>query len=163
MLAIKPDDLSCHCLYPETALENPTDRSGIEPSNFVQSLHCLLRTIDDDPGDTVFDNLAHASLVPGYDRYPACHRLDHHETERFGPIDRKDQGDCAREEGLLLCIGQAADVPDAIIQPGPHDRVEVGRIPRIYRTRQLQWQSSRLREFYRPIRPLLVGHATDEG
>ena len=40
----------------------------------------------------MLDELGRSSNRSGDDRRSTCHGLDHHETERFWPVDRKDHG-----------------------------------------------------------------------
>jgi hypothetical protein len=43
---------------------------------------------------------------------PAGHGLDHHQAERLGPIDGRQQGDGTAEEGRFLLIADLADILD---------------------------------------------------
>ncbi len=48
--------------------------------------------------------------LPGDDRRAAGHRFDHHQAERFGPVDGKQQRRGVAEEVRLLGIADLADV-----------------------------------------------------
>ena len=52
--------------------------------------------LDDEAGHAFVDDLRHRAAVEGDDRRAARHRLDHHQTERLGPIDRHQQRDARR-------------------------------------------------------------------
>jgi len=53
--------------------------------------HFVLR-VADKTSDAVVDDLGNASLAKGNHRCAARHRFHHHQTERLGPADRKQQG-----------------------------------------------------------------------
>ena len=47
--------------------------------------------VDDAPGHAFVDHLGHRAAAPRDHRRAAGHRLDHHEAERLGPVDREQQ------------------------------------------------------------------------
>src|SRR5437899_7774839 len=55
------------------------------------------------------------------------HRLDHHQAERFGPVDRKQQSSGASKKSLLGAIVDFPDEPDLLsIDLGLNALFEVG-------------------------------------
>ncbi len=71
------------------------------------------------------DHFRDGSATPANDRRPAGERLDHHETEWFRPIDRKDQRGRVPEERVPVSIG---DFPHELDEPG--GLPQQGRDPR---------------------------------
>ena len=64
------------------------------------------------PGYAVVDDLRHGAGLEGNDGGAAGHGLDHDETERFWPIDRKKEGSRARQKLPFCFIIDLADELD---------------------------------------------------
>ena len=68
--------------------------------------------LDDKSGDAVIDDFGHRAAVVGNNRRSASHRLDHHEPERFRPVDRDQKSDRTAEKFRLLAVADLADELD---------------------------------------------------
>ena len=85
---------------------NPSSRelnSSLETTTrTLDSMLEIVDSVDDETGLPMLDHLGHGASAPRDDRRAARHRFDLDETERFGPIDGKQQRHGPGEEGLLF-------------------------------------------------------------
>ena len=68
--------------------------------------------LDDEAGEAVVDDLRDRAAVVGNHRCTAGHGLDHDEAERLGPVDRKQQPDCAAQKIRFFVVADLADIFD---------------------------------------------------
>src|SRR2546422_851513 len=77
--------------------------------------------LTDEARVAVRDHLGHRAAATGDDRGPARERLDQHETERLGPVDREDQRQRLAEERLLRAVVHLAEeLDEGMVEEGPH-------------------------------------------
>src|SRR5262249_18382250 len=69
----------------------------------------FLDFLDDESGDTVLHNFRHGAVRPRDHRSAAGHRLDHHQAERFWPVNREKQRVCGAQKFFLLLPPYLAD------------------------------------------------------
>src|SRR5690349_16076126 len=80
--------LSRHPDGREALLEPGADCPAVETWQLAHGSDGIFLAIDDEAGDAVLDDFRHgAGAVRNHGR-PARHCLDHHQTERLGPVDR---------------------------------------------------------------------------
>src|SRR5262245_57675884 len=96
----------------ETLFEAGAHLTPVELAQAGDGLDCLCLPVDDETGHTVIDDLGYRTGPEGDDRRAASHRLDHHEAERLGPVDWKQQGRGAGEKSSLGFVGDFADQPN---------------------------------------------------
>jgi hypothetical protein len=89
---VKPEVVARDSFDRKSRLEATPDRSAIERPRPIDRRHCLLDAIDNEAGETWLDELRHGTTPERYARGAVRHRLYHHQTERLGPIDRKQYG-----------------------------------------------------------------------
>src|SRR5690606_12387706 len=93
----------------EAALERGADASAVVAGDFAHGRGRRRQVVDDAAGDAVVHHLGHRAAVPGDHRRAAGHRLDHHQAERFRPVDREQQRHRVAEEARLLRVADLAD------------------------------------------------------
>ena len=82
-------------------------RTHPPPVEFVKppdGLNGFRFPINDKAGHAVIDHFRYRAGPERDNRRAARHRFDHHQTERLGPVDRKQQSRGTREEFLLGCV-----------------------------------------------------------
>jgi len=94
--------LARHALGVESFFEyTPTGKT----INFLYTFHGAYGGIDvvhDESGHAVVDNLGHRAEPPRNHRRPAGHCFDHHEPERFLPVNREQESERPSKE-IVLC------------------------------------------------------------
>ena len=89
--------------------------------------HCLIHRINDGARDALVDDFRNGTLAESKDGCAARHRLDHHQAERLGPIDREQERVRLAQEFGLAALIDLADELDPRIAQQRYDRfVEVG-------------------------------------
>src|SRR5581483_2736568 len=111
----------------------------------------------DETGHAHVDDLAHRSAIPCDHRRAGGHRLDHHQPERLGPVDGKQQGPRAAEQ---VALGAVVDLTDELDVLGAREQrldlaMEVCSIGRIDLCRDAQRQTRARGDAQRPIDALL--------
>src|SRR4029453_18692430 len=102
--------------------------------------HCLCLGFHNEAGHSVVDHFWDRSARPRNDGRAARHGLDHHQTERLRPIDRKQQRSRVAEKSLLLSVIYLADeLYIVLIEQGFDGLVEVA----IFRPRHLGGDAQR--------------------
>ena len=90
-------------------LEAPAHRAPIEPHCRGKQADRLVERLDHTSRDALVDDFRNRAATKPEHRRAARHRFDHHEPERFGPIDRKQQSQRVAEEFDLVAIVDLAD------------------------------------------------------
>src|ERR1700712_630092 len=101
-LAIACLIFSCHPAGRESLLEPGADYPSVETRKVADSFHGIFLAIDDEARHAVLDHFRNGAGAVSDHRRPARHRLDHHQTERLGPVDRKQQ--CGGSGGGWLLL-----------------------------------------------------------
>src|SRR5262245_37903245 len=94
----------------EALFEAPSYLAPIELPDSADGIHGRNLVLHDIPGDVVLNDLGHRSTIERDYRGAASHRLDHHESERFGPIDCDQQRHRTAQEFGLFLVTDLADV-----------------------------------------------------
>src|SRR5882757_1898723 len=111
--AIDRDVVASHAAGGETLLEARADLLAREPPELVvDGFGCGNLAVDDETGQAMLDDLRYRATAISNHRRAARHRLDHHQAERLGPVDRNQQGDRAAEELRLIGVADLADIFD---------------------------------------------------
>src|SRR5205823_1828387 len=142
----------------EAGLEQAADASSIEGLEVLRRRHGLGHTRYDEPRDAVLDDFGHRTTVEGDNRRAAGHRLDHHEAERLGPVDREEQPDGTPEEITLLLLADFANELDDIsifAQHRPDLGLVIGEIGIVYLGRYLEGHAAPRGDFDGQVRSLL--------
>ena len=69
----------------------------------------LFETFNDKAGRFMIDDFVHRAASKRHDRGAARERLDHHEAERFRPVDRKKKGLRMAEKLVLAVLSDLSD------------------------------------------------------
>ena len=77
----------------------------------MASIACV-EIVADETRDAVVEDLGNRAAANGHDRRATGERLDHHQAERLGPVDREQQRPGATEKRALLRLGDLAAVLD---------------------------------------------------
>src|SRR6185312_7740292 len=105
----------------------------------------------------------HRAAAPGDDRRPLTHRLDHHEAERFGPVDGEQKRRGVAEKLSLFMVANLTDELDQrMIELRANHVLEIFLVGRIDLRGDLQWEPDLFRNFDRPIWALLGRDAAEE-
>jgi len=84
----------------------------------------------------VVKDFGHRASPKGDHGYPGSHGLDHYKTERFRPVDRKQQCQGSADKGVLVFFADlAVEVNPRMLQQqldpglviGPIDAIDLGR------------------------------------
>src|SRR5512140_2576339 len=129
-LAIDAQVVRRHHPGRETALESAPDLRAIEHPDPGDRRDRLVFGADDEAGDPMLDHLSHRAAVPCDDGRPTRHRLDHHQSEGLGPVDREEQRTRASEKLALRPIVDLSYELDmrGLRQKRLHLRVKIHRI-----------------------------------
>ena len=87
---------------PEPILEHRPAPPAIQVGRPADRVGGGVDRVHHEPGHPVVDHLGDRTGRPGDDRGAAGHRLDHHQPERLGPVDREQHGPRPAEERPLL-------------------------------------------------------------
>jgi len=101
--------LTRHSFSCEPLFEPRPDLASVYLIELVHRLNSFVFRFDDETRDTVLHHLGHRACPTGDNGRPAGHRFDHHETEWFGPVDRKEQRGGFRKKGLFGAFADLAD------------------------------------------------------
>jgi hypothetical protein len=74
----------------------------------------LVFVLDHEAAHAVLDDFRDRAAAERDDRRAAGHRLDHHPTEGFGPVDREDQRGSIAQERRFVFVAQLANELDAV-------------------------------------------------
>src|SRR4029453_1686758 len=91
-----------HSARREALIEPFPDTATIKATDAPDRSHRLWRGFHKKAGPPVLDHFGDRSARPRNHRRAARHGLDHHQTERLRPIDRKQQRSRVAEKRLLL-------------------------------------------------------------
>src|SRR5262245_47589582 len=113
--------------------------------------------------DAVSYELGHGTPAPGDDRCPTCERLDHDESERLGPVNRKQEcAGTAKEIPFSRDVHLAQVLDERIVQERADGGLEVAAIDRIDLCRDLERHPHGLGEGDGRVETLLGRDASDE-
>lgn len=88
-------------------------------------MHCVVEAVAHEAGHAILDDLDNRAAPECDHGRATCQCLDHHEAERFRPVDGKHQCAGAAEERLLLGLGDLADELDVGLR---EQRLDVMRV-----------------------------------
>ena len=109
------------------------------------------------------DDLGHRAVAEGEHGRAARHRLDHHQTERLGPVDGEQQAARLAQEARLAALVDLADELDAGLSQQRLDLgLEVLLVDAIDLGRDLQRNADGARDADGPVDALLGRDAADE-
>src|SRR5262245_10392476 len=108
------DILLSHSFCRKALLKGGSDAAPVELMDALDGSDGLLLVIDDETAQAVVDYFGNRSTAKRDHTCPTGHRLDHNQAERFGPIDRKQQGGGASQKITLGIIGKLPDNPDLL-------------------------------------------------
>ena len=103
------------CSHPscrEAFLEPLAHPPAIEFPQPFYGFNSLLFVIDHKTGDAFVDYLGDRARAKSDNGRAACHRFDHDQAERFGPIDGKEQRSGSRQKRLLRLVIHFAGEPN---------------------------------------------------
>src|SRR5262249_31657685 len=101
----------------EAALERVAAQVSIQPMDLPCGRNRVVERIDDEACHTIVNHLRNGAAPKGDDGYAARERFDHYQTERFGPVDRKQQcGRLPEKLALLLFIDLADEFHERVVQ-----------------------------------------------
>src|SRR5262249_28193694 len=124
----------------------------------------VFHAVDDEAGHAVLQNLRHRPAPERDHRRTAGHRLDHHQPERLGPIDGKEEGVGAAEKGFLLPV---VHLGDKLYLMAIDVRFDSFLVIASLGTRDLggdaERSSARAGDLDRRLRTLFRGDATEKG
>src|SRR5258705_4590468 len=153
-----------HASGGEALLEPLAYLFGRQSRQAVDRAECRLLVLDDKSCHSLIDHVGHGATIEGNDRRTAGHRLDHHETEWLGPVDRHEQSQGAAEKNSLFLIVDFADVLDARrIEKRANGLLEVGAIYIIDFGCDFNLHAAPSGNAYRAVDALLRGDATEKG
>ena len=103
---------------PRSALRASADPLAVE-RECPRHCHRFLNIVDDNSCDAMIHDLWHCTSSERNHRRSIGHRFDHHQSEWFRPIDRKQQRHCPTQEDFLLLITNFANEfnPRTLQQP----------------------------------------------
>src|SRR5215472_10573007 len=137
----------------EPPLEGGADAAPVERGNALDRIHRFGFAIDNEAGHAVLDDFGNGSAAPSNDRGAAGHRLDHHQAERLGPIDRDQHRHGIAEKVLLLTLIDLADKLNLIAVQERFDLLlEIVSLHPRYFCRDAQREISRSRQLDRDMR-----------
>src|SRR5262245_42312643 len=87
---VDPDVVSRHATCREASLELLPASRAVEREDGGQRLHRLVDRIHDRTGHPRLEDLLHRAATEGEHGSSTGDGLDHHESERFGPVDGKE-------------------------------------------------------------------------
>src|SRR5690606_14881876 len=152
-----------HALRGEALLEDLAASRAVERAGPAHRGHRLVAALHDEAGDAFVDDLRHRAVAPGDHRRAAGHRLDHHQSEGLGPVDRKEQRARVAEELRFLLVADLAEVFDARLLEQRFDHVlEVFAVRPVDLRRDAQRQAGRARDRDRAVDALLRRDAPEE-
>src|SRR5688572_21372139 len=155
--------LLSHARRGEAALEGAAADPPVDGVDAPCGVNCLVQVVTDETRDAVVDDLGNRSAADGHHRCPARERLDHHQTEGFGPIDREQQRGCTSKKCPLLFFGDLAAVVDERVSQQRMDvLLEVPLVRRVYFGRDLERTTTGLRDVDRAIDTLLRRDTAEE-
>ena len=127
--------------------------------------HGLFQRVHEEAGLAVLDDLRRRAAAEGHHRRAAGHGLDHHQAERFGPVDGEQQGLGPAQEGGLLMVTDLADEFDQRIGVDHRldDGLPIDPIGRVDLGRDLQRLVESGGDVDGAVRPLLGRDAAKEG
>ena len=113
---------------------------------------------------SIAENFGDRASTSRDDGSPAGQGLDHHQTERLGPIDREEQRRGSPEQ---LCFGSVADLAEKLnvghgLEKRADLRLEVCPVSGIDLRRDTQRKSCIARHSHRRVDALLGGDSADE-
>jgi hypothetical protein len=94
----------------EASLEHSPDRPAVQIGKATHCPHGVVDAADNEPGDTVVNHFRNRCDVPGDNGGAARHSLDHGQSERFGPVDGKQEGRSIFEEIRLVGLADLTDI-----------------------------------------------------
>ena len=96
------------------------DRSAVQQDGPPGGLHGFVHRIHQIAGHPVLDDLGRGAAAERHHRRAAGHGLDHHQTERLGPVDGEQQRLRPAEKGGLLGVADLAhELHQGIVQQRP--------------------------------------------
>src|SRR4030088_253066 len=120
--------------------------------------------LDDKAGQALIDDLGDRATVICNDRRPACHRFDHDEAERLGPIDRQQQPDRATEGGGFFVVADLADIFDErVIHQRANNFIVIFLVGSIDLRGDLERNTAPDRNLDRPVYALLRRNPAEHG
>src|SRR5882757_4479959 len=97
-----------HACGRESLLELSSNSVTVERNHAWEHPHRLIHSIDDGARDPLVDDFRNGTMTESKDGSAARHRLDHHQAERLGPVDREQERQrIAQELGLAALIDLA--------------------------------------------------------
>src|SRR6516162_11669912 len=100
--------VSAHPPGTEAFFEDPAAGPAVERADAPHRPHRRIEVVDDVACPALFDDLRNGSGAVSDDRSSTGQRLDHHQPERFGPVDREQLRAGATEERGLLRLADLA-------------------------------------------------------
>src|SRR5882757_11529085 len=162
--AIDRDVVASHAAGGETLLEARADLLAREPPELVvDGFGCGNLAVDDETGQAMLDDLRYRATAIGNHRRAARHRLDHHQAERLGPVDRHEQRPRPAQEFGLVRIADLADVLDARkSQQRTNLPLEIVAVDTVHLGRDLERQVATHGDADRPVDRLLRRDAAEK-
>src|SRR5476651_161152 len=108
--AIDLEIVARHALDAEALVEAGADHGTIEFGKAGHGLDRLVDIANDEAAQSRLDHFRHRCCVKGDHRGAARHGLDHHQSERFGPVYGKQERTRIAEKGALLLLVDLADI-----------------------------------------------------
>ena len=104
----------------------------------------------------MFEDFWYRPIGPCNDGRSTRHRLDHHQTERFGPIDGKEKcRSTAKKVGLLVFANLTDKLDQGILDHRLYDLSKISAIGWVNFRGNLQLSADLLGYRNRPVWPLL--------
>ena len=161
---VKANVVVSHSSRGEALLEDSPDLTPVKFAKAMNGGDGLLLVIDDKAGDTIVDHLRHRAAPKGDHGCPARHGLDHDETERFGPIDGKEERGGASEE---LALSRVVDFAHELHLFAVNERLKPLFKITGFLTRNFCGHAQRVAggpcQAHGHLRTLLLRQATEEG
>src|ERR1017187_9920101 len=155
-----------HARRVEAGVECPPARAAVERRDSRDGPGRLLDAFDDEARHAVLEDLRNRAVPPRDDGRSTGERLDHHQPERLGPVDREEQRGGVPEELLLVASADLADVlheGPRLPEQGLDLRPEVAQLLWIDLRGDLELHPGALRDRDRTVEPLLRRDPAEEG
>jgi len=104
-----------HTPVGEAALEGFAALPAVDTGEILDGFDSFVNTFYEEAGDALFDDLGDGTQWICNDRKAACYGFDEHDTERFGPVNGKQQGGGISQKFVLLGIANLADELDEFV------------------------------------------------
>ena len=147
----------------EALLEARADHAPVKRSQPFHRSDGAGHVIHEEAGPAVFDHLGHRAAPIRDHRRAAGHRFDHHQPERLGPVDRKqERAGLTQECALVRFADLAHELDQRVAQQGPDDLVEISLIDAIDLGRDLERHAGAAGDLDRVVGPLFRADPPEE-